>query len=476
MSVAAGTTLETPGASDAIFRVDEGRLLRFGGAGPRYTSYPTVPEWSRAFGPAEARAAFGRASRSREPISLYVHLPFCRELCLYCGCTVQITHRADRVEEYLDALALEIPHAAALLGDRRDVLQMHWGGGTPTYLTPEQIERLHGMLSREFRLLPGAEQSIEVHPHVTTHEHIDVLAGLGFRRVSLGVQDLDPRVQEVVHRHQTTAETAELVERCRKVGVSGINVDLMYGLPEQNEATFAATLDTITGLRPDRLAVYAYAHVPWLKPAQKALEAYDLPDEPRRARLFALAIERLSREGWRVIGLDHFALETDPLYLALRDGSLHRNFMGYTTHPVEESLALGMSAISDLGGAFFQNEPVTRAYQTRVRAGEIPVHRGLARSPEDDLRRAAIQDVMCRMRLDLDELGARFGRNDLRAHFAAEWRALEPLVAEGLCTLTPGRMQVLPEGRLFLRHLAMVFDAYLKRERPADGPRFSRTV
>jgi len=461
---------------DAAFAVDEALLLRYGGAGPRYTSYPTVPEWSREFGPQDATAAFERAALSREPLSLYVHLPFCRELCLYCGCTVQITRRAELVEDYLDALELEIARAAELLGERRDVVQMHWGGGTPTHLTPEQIERLHGMLAREFRLLPGAEQSIEVHPHVTSHAHVDALAGLGFRRVSLGVQDLDARVQQVVHRYQTTEETADLVEHCRKVGVTGINVDLMYGLPEQSEATFAATLDTIARLRPDRLAVYAYAHVPWLKPFQKALEAYDLPDAPRRARLFALAIERLSREGWRVIGLDHFALETDALHVALRDGSLHRNFMGYTTHPAEESLALGMSAISDLGGAFFQNEPTTREYQARVGTGTVPVHRGLVRSPEDDLRRAAIQDVMCRMHLDLDELGARFGRDDLREHFAREWRALEPLAAEGFCTLEPGRLEVLPQGRLFLRHLAMVFDAYLKRERPADGPRFSRTV
>ena len=460
----------------AGFRVDEERLLRFGGAGPRYTSYPTVPEWKHEFDAPEARAAFARAATSAEPISLYVHLPFCRELCLYCGCTVQITRRADLVEDYLDALEVEIARTAELLGSRRDVLQLHWGGGTPTHLTPEQIERLHGWLTRSFRILPEAEQSIEVHPHVTTHAHVDTLAGLGFRRVSMGVQDLDPRVQQVVHRNQTTAETRDLIEHCRKAGVTGINVDLMYGLPEQTEATFAATLDTIAELRPDRLAVYAYAHVPWLKPFQKALETYDLPDAPRRARLFALAIERLTSEGWRVIGLDHFALESDALYSALQDGSLHRNFMGYTTHPADETLALGMSSISDLGGAFFQNEPTTREYQARVNAGDLPVHRGLERSAEDDLRRAAIQDVMCRMQLDLDELGARTGRDDLREHFAAEWRALEPLAAEGFCTLEPGRLEVRPEGRLFLRHLAMVFDAYLKRERPAQGPRFSQTL
>jgi oxygen-independent coproporphyrinogen III oxidase len=457
-------------------RVDVELLARYSGAGPRYTSYPTVPEWSREFGAAQAREAFARAALSTKPLSIYVHLPFCAELCLYCGCTVQITRRADIVESYLDALDVEIARAADLLGARRDVAQMHWGGGTPTHLSPEQIERLHASLSRHFRFLPGAELSIEVHPHVTGTDHIDTLAGLGFKRVSMGVQDLDARVQEVVHRYQTTEETQALVEHCRKVGVTGINLDLMYGLPEQSEATFAATLDTVAALRPDRLAVYAYAHVPWLKPFQKALEQHDLPDAPRRAGLFALALERLAAEDYEVIGLDHFALRSDALYGALQNGSLHRNFMGYTTHPAEESLALGMSAISDLGGAYFQNESTTREYERRVTGGELAVQRGLRRSAEDDLRRAVIQDVMCAMVVDLDQLGARFGRTDLREHFAQEWKLLEPLAGEGFCELEPGRLRVLPRGRLFLRHLAMAFDAYVRRERPAAGPRFSQTL
>lgn len=462
----------------AGFQFDEAQLLRFSGPGPRYTSYPTVPEWSAEFGAPEAAAAFARAAeRAHEPLSIYVHLPFCERLCLYCGCTVQITKREDLVERYLAALLKEVDMVAERLGERRRVAQLHWGGGTPTHLTPAQIERLYQAIAARFTFEAGAERSIEVHPHVTSFEQIDTLAGLGFDRVSMGVQDLDSRVQEVIHRDQTTEETRALIEHCRAVGIDAVNVDLMYGLPAQSEATFDATLDTITELAPDRLAVYAYAHVPWLKPAQTALEEHGLPDAPARARLFALAIERLSGAGYEVIGLDHFARRGDALYTALETGSLHRNFMGYTTHPAEETLALGMSAIADLGGAFFQNENTTKSYEERIGAGELPIMRGLERSPEDDLRRAAIQDVMCRMRLDLDELGARFGRDDLRAHFADAWADLAPLADEGFCVLEQARLSVLPQGRLYLRHLAMAFDAYLRRKRDAaSGPRFSQTV
>ncbi len=463
--------------SRASGQVDPAQLLRFSGAGPRYTSYPTVPEWSRTFGATQAREALERASlRTAEPLSIYVHIPFCARLCLYCGCTVQITRRAELVEDYLEALDIEIGHVARLLRQRRRVAQMHWGGGTPTHLTPEQIARVHDMVARRFSFEQAAEKSIEVHPHVTTFEQIDTLAELGFDRVSLGVQDLDPHVQEVVHRDQTSEETRGLIDRCRQAGVKGINIDLMYGLPEQSAATFARTLDTIAAIRPDRLAVYGYAHVPWLKPFQKKLEKHALPGPLERAQLFALAVERLSAEGYAVIGLDHFALEDDALHRALQDGTLHRNFMGYTTHPAAETVAFGMSAISDVGGAFYQNEHQTGEYQERVESGTLPVMRGLERSLEDDLRRAAIQDVMCRMELDLGELGQRFGRKDLREHFAREWKELEPFVAEGFCLLEPGRLSVLPRGRLFLRHLAMVFDEYLRRKVDTKDPRFSQTV
>jgi oxygen-independent coproporphyrinogen-3 oxidase len=455
--------------------VDEGLFLRMSGPGPRYTSYPTVPEWG-PFEDADVRAALARAAEEEdEPLSLYVHIPFCARLCLFCGCTVEITQRAGKVTSYLDALEREVEMTARLLGARRRVVQVHWGGGTPTHLAPAELERLFGVLHGRFEILPGAEISLEVHPHVTTFEQIDVLAGLGFNRISMGVQDLDPHVQEVIRRDQTTEETERLVEHCRARGISGVNLDLMYGLPEQTEATFAATLDTVARLRPDRLAVYGYAHVPWLKKHQTVLERHHLPDAPERARLFLVALERLSAAGYEVIGLDHFALRTDPLWRALEEGTLQRNFMGYTTHPADEMVAFGMSAIADIGGAFVQNAHQTRDWDARVRRGLFPAVRGLVRSPEDDLRRAAIQDVMCRMRLDLDELAQRTGRDDLARHFEREWSELAPLAELGLCTLEGRTLTVTPRGRLFLRHLAMVFDEYLRRKAP-EGRRFSRTI
>jgi len=457
-------------------RVDEAQILRFSGAGPRYTSYPTVPAWTNELGEPEARAALARAAeRPEEPLSLYVHLPFCARLCLFCGCTVEITRRADRVERYLEHLDREIDLVAELLGARRRVAQLHLGGGTPTHLSVEQLRHLHARLSARFQFEPGAEVSIEVHPHVTTFEQIDALTELGFRRFSMGVQDTDPHVQAVIHRDQSIEETAALVAHCRARGVESVNLDLLYGLPDQSEATFARTLSDIGAIRPDRLAVYGYAHVPWLKPFQRELEKHHLPTPAERARLFALAVEHLSEQGYELLGLDHFALPGDTLVEALHAGRLHRNFQGYTDQRAGEMVSFGMSAIGDVGGAFLQNAREAKEYEERIGQGRLATVRGLERSPEDDLRRAVIQDLMCRMQLDLDELGARFGRDDLATHFAAEWRRLEPLAEEGLCRVEGNRVEVLPTGRLFLRHLAMAFDAYLERGTPGT-PRFSQTV
>lgn len=459
----------------ARLAVDEAQVLRFAGAGPRYTSYPTVPAWSDAFGPTEAAAALERASASDEPLSLYVHLPFCARLCLFCGCTVEITKKPERVQRYLAALERELELVAARLGPRRRVAQLHWGGGTPTHLSCDELARVHAAIVRHFALEPGAEVSIEVHPHVTSFAQVDTLVGLGFERFSMGVQDTDPGVQAVIHRDQTVEETAALVAHCRARGVRSVNLDLLYGLPTQSEATLARTLDDVAAIRPDRIALYGYAHVPWLKPAQRALEPHGLPDAAARARMFALAVERLSVEGYELLGLDHFALPGDSLVEALHAGRLHRNFQGYTDQRAGDMVAFGMSAIGDLGGAFLQNARDAAGYEERIERGALATVRGMQRSAEDELRRAAIQDVMCRMHLDLDSLGARFGLPDARAHFAAEWRRLEPLAAEGLCRLTPGRLEVTELGRLFLRPLAMVFDAYLAT--PGDErPRFSQTV
>jgi len=467
-----------PRGDDALvaLAVDEETLQRLAGPGPRYTSYPTAPDWSDAFGEADALAAYQRAGRrAGEPLSLYVHLPFCERLCLYCGCTVEISSAQGRADSYLDALEREVALVSAALGERRGLVQMHWGGGTPTFLSPAQIGRLHGLIGKAFRFLPGGEQSVEVDPHVTTPEQVDLLCSLGFNRVSLGVQDFDETVQRVVHRDQTVDETVALVERFRARGVQGVNVDLMYGLPEQTPEGFAATLDRIVAMAPDRLAVFGYAHVPWMKPAQKALERLRLPTPVERARLFGLALSRLGAAGYEVIGLDHFARRGDPLWDALQAGRLHRNFMGYATQPAQDMVGLGMSAIGDLGGAFLQNARTTKEYEPALAAGHLATRRGLLRTDEDELRRATILSLMCRMRVDLDELEAQTGRAGLAEHFATEWRELEPFAADGFCTLESRRLDVTPRGRLFLRHMAMVFDAHLRAREP-QARRFSQTV
>ncbi len=470
--------------AEAPLQVGEDVLAKLAVAGPRYTSYPTAPEWSDDFGEADALAAYGRAAQEAdEPLSLYVHLPFCSRLCLYCGCTVEINGKQSRADSYLDAVEQEIALVSKALGERRDVVQLHWGGGTPTFLSTTQLRRLFAMLTDKFRLQGDAEVSLEVDPHVTTREQLECLADLGFNRVSMGVQDLDPAVQQAVRREQTVDETTSLIEGCRELGMQGVNVDLMYGLPEQTMDGFSRTLDLIAQLRPDRLAVFGYAHVPWLKPAQKVLESYAMPDAAQRTGLFSAALKTLSGAGYAVVGLDHFALETDPMVTALHAGELHRNFMGYATRPAPDMVGLGMSAIGDVAGAFLQNPRDTKTYEAALAAGHLPTLRGLLRTEEDELRRTMILSLMCRMRLDLDELEQELGRSDLASHFATEWAELQPLADQGFCTLSARRLDVTPMGRLFLRHMAMVFDAHLRRQRAAakagdsqDGPRFSKTL
>lgn len=467
--------------SSSSFRVDPEQILRFSKPGPRYTSYPTAPVWTEDVGPEEAQLALERSGQhADEPLSIYVHLPFCIRRCLFCGCTVEITNQQDRVTRYLDTLEHEIDLVAGHLGERKRVNQMHWGGGTPTHLSPAELRRVYEMIDARFTFEPDAERSLEIHPHVTTDEQIDTLFDLGFDRISMGVQDVDPTVQAVIHRDQSIEDTTRCIERCRALGARGINLDLMYGLPEQTEATFAATLEQVAKWRPDRLAIYGYAHVPWLKKTQVVLEKAGLPGPIDRARLFSQAVEELSDVGYRVIGLDHFALPEDPLTRALEAGTLERNFMGYAALPdgsrMGDMVSFGASAIGDVGGAFLQNARETRSYEEMLADGRLPTVRGLVRSEDDDLRRAIVQSILCRMRLDTAELETELGIEGFEERFARELEALAPFEAEGFCTRRPGRVDVTPLGRLFLRHLAMLFDAYLDRDGKSKSARFSQTV
>jgi len=458
-----------------VIQIPSGDLLRkYDRPGPRYTSYPTAPEWSSDFGAAPYALHLARAERQGGPLSLYVHLPFCREMCRFCGCNVIATHDRTRADAYLEVLEEEVALVAAHLPTRRKVSQLHWGGGTPTFLDEKQLVRCHETLTRHFALAKDAEQAIEVDPAVTTRSQIETLARLGFNRISMGVQDFDPRVQEVVGRIQGEAETAELVRAARENGFLGVNLDLIYGLPYQTKESWGRTLERILAIGPDRMAVFGFAYVPWAKPHQRLLPQEALPRAEERVELFLAAVEAFTAKGYRLIGLDHFATESDELARALEAGTLFRNFQGYTVRPADDTVAFGITSISDVGGAYAQNVHKLRDWTALVLERKLPVERGAALSNDDLMRRHAINQVMCQLRLDLRQIESRFGE-DARAALEADLDgSREELEGDGLVTFDGDVLRVTPLGQLLVRNVAMIFDAYLKR---ASGKRqFSRTV
>lgn len=451
-------------------------LARYDRPGPRYTSYPPAPHFLPDFAAAQYRAALARAAtRATEPLSLYIHIPFCRERCTYCGCNVVIARRRGIEESYLAAVEAELALLADALGQRRGVAQLHWGGGTPTFLTPSQCRRLHTAVTRHFALLPGAEVAIEVDPCVTSDEHLTTLRELGFNRISMGLQDLDPAVQAAVKRVQPLELTAHHVDLARRLGFASVNLDLIYGLPHQTPDRFAHTVEqVITHLAPDRVAVFSYAHVPWLKPHQKALEALPLARGWEKFLLFRVAAERFLAAGYCFIGMDHFARPEDELARALEAGTLHRNFMGYTVQPGTELLGVGVSSIGDVAGCYVQNEKNVARFGRTISASEFAVERGRRRTAEDELRGAAIRRLICTFTLPFDWLARRFGV-DAEVHFAEELAELRrDFAGDGLVAVEAGGVRVLPRGRVFIRNICMVFDAYL---RAGTGPAmYSRTV
>ncbi len=449
-------------------------IKKYDRPGPRYTSYPTAPEWSGEFQAPQYLEHLARAERAGGPLSLYVHLPFCREMCRFCGCNVVATHDRSRADQYLDVLEKEVALVAAHLPTRRTVSQLHWGGGTPTFLDEAQLTRCHAILARHFRFLPDAELAVEIDPAITSRSQIRTLAGLGFNRISMGVQDFDPRVQETVGRIQGERETADLVEAARAAGFHGVNLDLIYGLPYQTPETWADTLRRIVAMRPDRMAVFGFAYTPWFKPHQNLLPREALPGTEARVRLFLQTVEAFTGGGYRLIGLDHFALEGDELARAQRAGTMFRNFQGYTVRPAEDTVSFGVSSISDVGGAYAQNPHKLKDWTDAVEAGRVPVDRGAAMTGDDVLRRFVINRIMCQLRLDLGEVAERFGA-PARAAIEADVRAgLDELTADGLVTFDGQVLGVTPLGQLLVRNVAMLFDAYLRK--PAGASKFSRTV
>jgi oxygen-independent coproporphyrinogen-3 oxidase len=449
-------------------------IKKYDRPGPRYTSYPTAVEFKESFGPDVYAEHLARADAAGGPLSIYVHLPFCREMCRFCGCNVVATHDRSRADAYLDQLEKELALVAAKLPRRREASQLHWGGGTPTFLDEKQLTRCHEIIARHFTFTKDVEKAVEIDPAITTKSQIETLAKLGFNRISMGVQDFDAKVQEVVGRIQGEKETSELVQAARDDGFHGVNLDLIYGLPYQTPETWKKTLERIIAMRPDRLAVFGFAYVPWSKPHQRLLPQEALPKTEQRVELFLSAVEAFTRSGYRLIGLDHFALETDELAKAQDGGYLYRNFQGYTIRPAPDTVAFGISSISDIGGAYVQNSHKLKEWGERLDAGVIPVERGAAMSEDDVMRRFVINRVMCLLRLDLREVEEKFGKA-ARTAIDADLRAgVKELEEDGLVTFDGSLLRVTPLGQLLVRNVAMLFDAYLKKG--ASRNQFSRTV
>jgi oxygen-independent coproporphyrinogen-3 oxidase len=459
-------------------RGDTASLIRqYDRPGPRYTSYPTAVEFSGAFDEAAYRARLRMAAvADRDPVSLYVHLPFCAERCTYCGCTMIAAKSAGLAARYLDYIDREVALLSEHLGTRRRVVQHPGGGGTPTFLDVGQIARLHDTIARHFEIDPQAEVAIEIDPRVTTHEQLVLLRALGFNRLSMGVQDFTPEVQEAIGRRQSAAATRELYGFAREIGFDSINLDLVYGLPRQTLNSFTKTLASIVGMQPDRVAVYSYAHVPWLRPHQKLIDAADLPGAALKFELIGAAVDAFGGAGYVPIGMDHFARPDDDLAVAARELRLHRNFMGYTTRPAADMLGLGLSAIGDVRGAFAQNHRKLSGYYAALDAGRFPVERGYVLDADDLVRRHVITQLMCNFRVDLRTVEQTFGI-DFSSYFAPELQALERAggpADDGFVEISSEALEVLPAGRLFVRTICMTFDRYLASHRGTQT--FSRTI
>jgi oxygen-independent coproporphyrinogen-3 oxidase len=457
---------------------DSAVIERYDVAGPRYTSYPAAPQFQSGFGEHELRAA-ARASNEEPipcPLSLYVHVPFCLSPCFYCGCTRIITHDRGKSETYLEHLYREIELIAPVFDRDRPVAQLHFGGGTPNFLDAQQMSELLDSLSRHFTFSRAADREfgIEVDPRYCDGDYVRMLAANGFNRMSVGIQDFDPEVQRAVNRIQSLQQTREVLDAARNAGMRSVSVDLIYGLPKQTAENFTRTLQQVIALRPDRVACYAYAHLPERFKAQRQIKGADLPNAAMRLALLGLTVEKLTGAGYRYVGMDHFALPEDDLVRAQDAGTLQRNFQGYSTHGNCDLIGLGMSSISHIGATFSQNARELIPYHAALDAGRLPVARGLKLTEDDAIRAAAIQQLMCHGVLDIREFEARHFV-DFSVYFVAELDRLRKLVHDGLLTLTPERITITSRGRFLLRVIAMCFDAYLARPQQTEV-RYSRAL
>ena len=456
-------------------RVSPELLRRYDVPGPRYTSYPTADRFVEAFtGEDYARALrLRREAASGLPLSVYVHIPFCESLCYYCACNKIITKRHERASAYLHYLEREMALHTTQLGAGRVVSQLHLGGGSPTFLSDAELGQLMALLRRYFTLAPGGEYAIEVDPRTVDAGRLQALAELGFNRLSFGVQDFDADVQKAVHRVQPAEQVFVLVEAARQLGFESINTDLIYGLPRQTPVSFARTLEQVVALRPDRIALYAYAHLPErFKPQRRILKA-ELPPAADKLSMLSQALDALMGAGYVYVGMDHFALPNDALAVAKRQGRLHRNFQGYSTQPDCDLIGLGVSAIGRIGPTYSQNAKTREDYCDKLDQGQLPVVRGLALNRDDLVRRAVIMALMCQGEVQFESIELAY-LVDFKAMFAAELQALQPLVDAGLVIVDQGSIQVTASGWFFVRAVAMVFDRYLQADQ--NRARFSRVI
>src|SRR3974390_2232025 len=457
----------------SALKVDLELVKKYNVAGPRYTSYPPATKFTDALKWPELAEKILENNRSERDLSLYFHIPFCETLCWYCGCTTVITLNHNQGSTYLDYLEKEVAQMSTLLNPRRKVVQLHWGGGSPTFLQPDEIRRLGDIIHRHFTFGENVEAGVEIDPRRLTRDHIAALREIGFNRASLGVQDFDPKVQEAVHRIQPREMTEQVLGWVREFGFTSVNFDLIYGLPNQTVQSFSRTLDIVLSLQPDRLAVFSYAHVPWVKPAQKILEHKVLPTAEVKLELLKMVIERLTENNRYVyIGMDHFARPGDELAIAQSRKQLQRNFQGYSTRAGADIYAFGMSSISKIPDAYWQNEKHLLKNNAALTSGQVPLSRGYIVSDEDKLRRETIMRVMCDLSLDYAAMSQRMGL-DFRSHFEREIEAWAQYESDGLVRRSTNGLEVTDTGRLFIRNIAMSFDNTLA---PVGERKHSRTI
>ncbi len=443
--------------------IDPVQIRKYDVSGPRYTSYPTADRFVEAFGESDFRHWLGKRNIGgiNQPLSVYVHLPFCDTLCYYCGCNKVVTRDHGRSAKYIKYLGKEMAAAGSLLGADRRICQLHWGGGTPTFLSREEMAELMALLDAQFVREPHAEYSIEVDPRRVEKGRMQFLAGLGFNRVSVGVQDFDPQVQQAVHRIQAEDETRRVIDEARANGFRSVNLDLIYGLPRQTLDSFSITLDKVLDIAPERIALYSYAHLPRMFKPQRRIAEADLPSPETKLQTLTLAIGRLTRAGYLYIGMDHFAKPDDELAVAQSQGRLQRNFQGYSTHPESDMLGFGISAIGRVGPTYYQNLKTLDEYYDTLDAGRLPVWRGLELTQDDLVRRAVIQGLICNFRLSIESIEIAY-LIDFRRYFAAEIEDLKRLAADGLVEILPDWIVVTPRGRLVVRAVCMKFDRHLR--------------